>query len=648
MTTLNTIDEMIELLETCDDAYFNEGDGPLSDRDYDTLKRKAFAIQPSHPYFVKIGSSVRGGKVKLPYPMGSLNQIYEGEVSGWVEKYSLHQQNIIVSDKLDGYSCLLIYNNGKFSIAFSRGDGLEGADISRHMKIIPSVPKTVAAEYLVVRAEVIMKEDKFQSKYLGQYKNTRNMMAGAMNAKETELSILQDIDVVAYEIVAGTIGTDTAIQNKSKLEILDLLRQLGFDVVSYMSALGSTLSDKFLSDALLDSQTRSPYVLDGLVATVDNHAKLALQSNSSSLNPEHSIKYKVLDESSILETFVKAVHWEVSKSGYLKPRVEILPVELFGTTVSFATGFNAKFIYDNKIGPGAKITITKSGMVIPLILSVISPMSGVNLKYDEYFAKSLDAVAGKDNWEWNDSGVEVIVKDVDTNEKVIFKQVLDFFETYKIDLLKEATLEAVWKYLPATTYEDYICDICDLTESEWVKLVGKNGSRIYSSLLNRLGNSYPETFFGACKYMGTGFGVRKAKALLRDIYELEDVFTLTEAQIVDKEGFDTKTARMVLAGLPASKLLLDRLCDDLKILDFVVEQKTSEMKDVTVVMTGFRDAELQATIESMGGKVASAVSKKTTHVLTLNPDSGSSKLKKAKELRVPVITPDWFKQEFGL
>jgi len=630
-----SLEEIIELLIACDDAYFNADESPLSDRDYDLLKRKAMSMDRGHEYFVKIGSDVRGGKIKLPYQMGSLNQIYEGEAQEWVKKYSLGNKKVTVTHKLDGVSCLLVYNSGTLSIAYSRGNGIEGADITRHLKAIPSVPKAVPADYMVVRAEVIMANETFSDLYASQFKNPRNMVAGALNRKETDATILKNLSVIAYEIVDAAIGSDKQIHKRTKTETLEILEKFGFAKAEGFQTPASNLTDDFLSKHLELARSRSDFELDGLVITIDDHASIDTQSTSSSLNPEHSVKYKVLDAASVVETFVKAVHWEVSKSGYLKPRVEILPVELFGTTVKFATGFNAGFIKTSGIGKGAKIQITKSGMVIPYIVGVVTPATPDLPDATEFGA-----------WEFNENGVEAVLVDMEA-DAIVFKQVLSFFETFKVDLLKEATLVTVWKSLPVKTYEDAICDICDLTESEWMRLIGVNGSKIYSSLRDRLGNAQPATFFGACRYMGVGFGVRKATALLRDITDLDAAFALTEAQIVDKEGFDTKSARMVVAGLPATKALLERLMD-MNVLNFVEEQRTTEMTDINLVMTGFRDAQLQADIESRGGKVSSGVSKNTTHLLAINPNSGSSKLEKAKALGVKVMTPDQFKQEYNL
>jgi NAD-dependent DNA ligase len=198
----------------------------------------------------------------------------------------------------------------------------------------------------------------------------------------------------------------------------------------------------------------------------------------------------------------------------------------------------------------------------------------------------------------------------------------------------------VWRTLVSRQYDDAICEICDLTESEWVSIVGANGSRIYNSLKNRLGDSSYATFYGACRYMGIGFGVRKAKALLSGVCEQrDDVLNLTVDDIIAKDGFDTKTASMVVTGIPPTIALMDKLCA-MGVLTFVKQETTSEFTGMTVVMTGFRDANLHATIESMGGKVGSGVSKKTTHLLCMDTSSTSSKMLKAREFGAKIMTPD--------
>jgi len=622
----------IELLKQCDVAYFNGDDSPLTDIEYDKLKREAFKENPSDPYFVSVGSLERTGKIKLPYTMGSLNQIYENEIEQWVRKYSLNDCKTVISDKLDGTSIMLVYNNGAFSIAYSRGNGVEGADVTRHVNHIPNIPKTISTQYpyLVVRAECIMKNSVFNKKYLGEFKNPRNMVAGIMNRKESDVEVLKDIEIICYEIV--DIRGDVVLPLRKEFS-LELLKSLDFSVVHYSACFGKDLNDAHLATTLFNVRSNSDYELDGLVVSVDDTRQLKAQSTANTLNPEHSIKYKVLDENSIVETFVTDVEWDISMSGYFKPVVLVVPTELFGTSVKRASGFNAKFIIDNGIGKGAKIRLTKGGTVIPDIVEVIHKVSP-SLPPDNLGA-----------WQFNESGVEAELVDKN-NKAVIFKQVLHFFDTYKIDQLREANLRAVLDVLDADGYDDAIIQICDLSRIEWNNIIGDNGTRIYESIQKRLGNSLPETFLGACAHMGFGFGVRKAKTLLAAIpFSSVRHITIEDFNFID--GFADKTAWRTIEGITPTMNLADKLIAN-GVLNFVEVKKTAELSSVNVVMTGFRDAELHSEIEMKGGKVSSSVSKNTTHLLTLDPSSNSGKSKKARELGVLIMSPDEFKQIHGL
>lgn len=371
MTQDLDFDDIIALLIKADEAYFNStAPEIMTDAEYDRLKKRAFATDPSHSYFSRIGSDIRGGKIKLPYQMGSLDQVYlGGDFQDWLTKYNLLGRNIVITDKLDGISCMAVFRNGELEIAYSRGNGVEGADITRHVKLIKNLPKKLKnIDYLVVRAELIMKVDTFEQNWKSKFKNPRVTVAGTMNRSESNKDIIADIDFVAYEVVATN-----ATPENTKIQQLNMLSSLGFQTVPSLYTVACTsLTDAVMTKILKEARLASPYELDGIVITADE-IDVRPQRGSISLNPEHSCKFKVNDDDSIVKTTVEEVLWEISKSGYLKPRVKVAPVQLFGTTVTYASGYNAKFIYDNKIGPGAVVTITKAGTVIPEILEVLVP-----------------------------------------------------------------------------------------------------------------------------------------------------------------------------------------------------------------------------------------------------------------------------------
>lgn len=631
---MEQLKEIIEFLIEADEAYFNGSNPIMTDSEYDRLKKKAFGLDPSHEYFSVVGSDVRGGKIKLPYTMGSLDQIYENDIQPWLKKYNLIGKEVIDTDKLDGISCMLIYRNGEFEIAYSRGNGVEGADISRHVRHVRNVPKKLKENtYMAIRGELIMSNSKFAESWAEEFKNPRNMCSGIFNRKESVVDQIEDVDFIAYEIVA------TSNPDNKKTNQLLRLKDNGFDIVTYRTFVATDKTDdEFLINSLKKARLESDYELDGIVLTANDIDQLQTKRNSVSLNPEHSCKFKTLPDDAYATTFVRNVLWEVSKSGYLKPRVEIEPVELFGTTVTFATGFNGKFIMENAIGVGAKVKVTKSGAVIPQIVEILAPAPRTGLPDANTFGV----------WSWNDTGVEIVLDDADNNPQVIFKQVLDFFESLRVELLKESSLRKLFDAfdLWELSYDEIVLTILDLKPKEWEMAIGSNGIKSYNSLHRRLQKVELATLMGACKYMGVGFGQRKAKMLLSGTTS-DDVWGLDVASIVRMDGFDVTTAEMVVEGLPDAKKFIDNLVST-GYVTIHEEVKTTELNGINVVMTGFRDEDLTKEIERLGGKIGSGVSKKTTHVLTYDTTSNSGKAKKARDLGIPIMTPEDFKDMFNL
>jgi DNA ligase (NAD+) len=626
------ISQIVESLRSWDKAYFNSDNPVVSDSEYDILKERLRTLDPSNPYLLEVGApEVASRKVKLPYPMGSLNQIPQGEIKDWVKKYNLNKQKIILTDKLDGISCLLVYRDGVLDKAYSRGDGYEGQDITRHVAHVSSVPKKLAIsiEFAVIRAELIMKKEVFLENFSTEFKNPRNMVAGVFNRKEPEERFLAGVDCVTYEIIDYK-DSKGKFYAKTKHGMLGSLTILGFNPVNSDFLDGHELTDDKLERHIIGVKSASPYELDGVVLTVNGYAELETQSSAQSLNPEHSVKYKILDKTAIQETEVVKVHYEISKSGYQKPRVEIKPINIGGVTITFTTGFNGKFILDNGVGPGAKVRMTRSGDVIPYILEV---------------TKKVDPQFPEGEWTWNETGVDILVnKD---NPEVIFKQVLDFFTSLDVELLKEASLKEIFAKFDFTgdKYTNILLTMFDLTETEYEKVLGVNGKKVYASLHRRLENLSMPVLLGSLNYCGVGFGVRKAKALLEQI-TFDELTKATVEQVAELNGFDVKTATAIIRGVPAVVEFMGAAED---FIEFKAEQKVeSALSGIIVVMTGFRDKDLHQKIELLGGKVASAVSGKTTHLLQMDVNSASSKSKKAKELGIAIMTPDQFKDAFNI
>jgi len=371
---MSQINKMIEALKDADDAYFNTHNPIITDAEYDKLYRVAKKTIPHHEYFTGIGSEVRGGKIDLPYQMGSLNQVYEGEIGDWVKKHSLEQYACILSEKLDGTSAMVVYNeSGELQIAYSRGDGIQGADITRHIKNIPSIPNKVSGP-TVVRGEVIISKKNFPTLQANfgrhttgeSYKNARNAIAGIMNRKENPAGVYEYVDFIAYEIIKH--------DGNSKTAMLADLRDDKFLTPATNWLEGQSMDDATLSVVLDRMRTDSKYEIDGLVIDVDLAAKRdQMNPTKDTLNPEYAIKYKIADDSNYAEAKVVDIELNVSKHGYIKPVIVIEPTELVGVTITRCTGFNMRFIKDKMIQPGCVIKLQRSGDVIPFCMGVATP-----------------------------------------------------------------------------------------------------------------------------------------------------------------------------------------------------------------------------------------------------------------------------------
>jgi len=624
------VDMLIEILTKADDMYFNEeGNSFLEDHQYDSLYRYTEAMSPTHVYFTGVGSDIRGGKVRLPFTMGSLDQVYDGEIEDWVKKHNLSDEYIIVTDKLDGTSGMVVYNEfGDLQISYSRGNGTFGADITRHVRKLRSVPKS-AKPGITIRGEVIMEVSSF--KFLQShiktragrpYKNPRNMVAGLMNSKEIKDNAEDFIKFIAYEIV-GDSG--------SKEEQLIELQNMGFEVPFSMAVRGSKLNDGELSDHIKLRKQNSVYEIDGVVLDVNKDEKRkAMVPTRDTINPLYAVKYKIVGE--VVTAKVVEVEWNISKHGYLKPRINIEPVELGGVTISYCTGYNAKYIYDNNIGPGAEVDIIRAGDVIPLCIRVVKP--AVPQMPGSHNPSQIDW-----NWDWNESGVDAILLDVGGNHEVAVKRMIDFFNKIEVPMLKEGNIQKLYDI----GYNN-IESIIMASNAELIRVLGENGNKVFNGLKEKLNNMPLYKIIGAYSNE-RGIGVRRMKklqsALGVELVKCDDV-----SLIANTKGFDTRTAEQTVKVIREFNKFFANVSDFITISE--ESSVGTTFANEKVCMTGFRDKELAAAVEAQGGTIQSSVSGKTTLVVCKDPNSNSDKIKKARQNGILVIGIDELKERLNV
>jgi len=460
------------------------------------------------------------------------------------------------------------------------------------------------------------------------------MVAGLMNAKDNDPEVYKHLVFVAYTIVNQV--------DMSHQEQIHKLQEEKFETPYARWVLGTQLTDDYLTGYLDGRREHSFYEIDGLVLDVAAVWKRNIMNPTrETLNPAYSVKYKVASADNVAITTVKMVEWNISKDALIKPRVHIEPVDLMGVTLRHASGFNAKFIYDNGVGPGAKVQITRSGDVIPFIQKVV----------ERAVPQMPGMVPEQVNWIWNwttnDDGVQVDAKleTPEEHDEVVLQQLLHFATTLDIEHLKEGTIR---KMASLHEYHDFMhasLTMLQYSEEDWKSGVGANGRKIYASIQKKLNNMPLYLLMGALPFFDRGVGTRKFKKLIRilKIKNVGELGMLNKAQITIVDGFELKTAYKIMNGMNDFFSFLHALTDYVT-LDVPVEDTDGAMTGEKIVFTGFRDKELKALVEAEGGTIQSGFSGKTTIVVTKNPKSNSGKIKKARERGTRIVGLDEFKE----
>jgi len=347
--------ELVELLINADNNYYNLGIPTLTDTQYDDIKDYLKTIDKKNNYFKRIGADVIGdNKVKLPFFLGSQDKIKDDDknLQKWLKKYN-NPSSYVISEKLDGISCLISVNNQSIHI-YTRGNGIYGQDITHLKNYINGLPDFTNKTF-AVRGELIISKINWL-KINDKGSNPRNVVAGIINSKIIDKKIASLIDFIVYDVIQPRTNIQTALLYAKNME---------FNIVHYITT--DRLSIPILYNLFKEWKEQSLYEIDGLVITHNDIYKL-----KNGENPKYSFAFKSLQMQQQINVIVNDIEWNVSKDKYLKPIVKFNEIKLNGVKIKQATGFNADYIVSNCIGIGSEIIIIRSGDVIPYIKEVIT------------------------------------------------------------------------------------------------------------------------------------------------------------------------------------------------------------------------------------------------------------------------------------
>lgn len=646
------IRELVNKLNEYSKAYYVLDAPKISDKEYDELYDELLRLEEQSGIILPDSPTQRVGGDPLPCfePHTHINRLWSldkvctrEDLIDWgrrVERIAESQQlpkvKYALEYKFDGLTINLTYEGGRLITGATRGNGIVGEDITPQIKTIRTVPLTIPFKgKMEVQGECYMKLsvlDEINKTTDEKLKNARNAAAGALRNLDPRITAKRRLDCYCYNV-----GYIEGKKLETQDEMLGFLRENGFTVSDYLVFCDDieTVCDEI--DKAEESRPHLDFLIDGMVVKVRDFATREALGATEKF-PRWAMAFKFAAEETT--TTVRDITWEVGRTGKLTPRASFDPVELAGATIRHATLNNFDDIRRKRVGIGSRVFIRRSNDVIPEILSAVEgdvperqvekptvcPACGAHVEHRGvhlYCTNSLSCapqIAGRlAHYASRDA------MDIDTFSE---KTAALFVEELKL------------KSIP---------DLYDLGPQDYMGLQGF-GERRINNLMAAIERSKDCTLGAFIFAIGIpNVGAKTAKDLARRFGTIEALRSATVEQLTEVPDVGEIVARSIVEFFadPSIATQVDRLlAHGVKPRPEEVQQD-SPISGKTIVVTGTLEKldrrQAEALIESLGGKAAGSVSKKTDYVLA--GESAGSKLTKARELGVRVLNEQEF---FGL
>ena len=614
--------QLADMVKVANDYYYNTKTSLLTDNEYDIVKEYLERKFPKNAVLDAIGAPIIKNKVKLPYEMASMDKIKPdtNAVVSWMKKY---KGPYVISCKLDGVSGLYT-TEGDTPKLYTRGDGTVGQDISHLLKVL-DLPKESG---IVVRGEFIIPKKVFDEKYKNDFANPRNLVSGIVNAKTID-SKAKDLHFVTYEVIRPVLKPSDQMAK---------LVELKHEVVRNKTI--PEISNDILSSILVEWRGNYEYEIDGIIVSDDN-----IYPRQSG-NPDHAFAFKMVLSEQMAEAKVIDVIWSASKDGYLKPRVRIEPIKLGGVTIEYATGFNGKFIEDNKIGIGALIQIIRSGDVIPHIKSVTMPAEQPKMPLVPY--------------KWTSTRVDIILENAGDDITVREKNITAFFVELEVEGLSSGNVKRIM-----TAGFDTISKILKMTKADFKTVEGfkeKMIEKVFNGIHEKVGKATLLDIMVASNLLGRGLGQRKIKPILDKYPDILSSGENDEEKIKmlrGIEGIGPENAKSFVSNIPTFMAFLKE-CDlegKLSMANISNTQATNIEEKANIdtsnplfgkkiVMTKVRDKEIIEHLVKVGATLEDNIKKDTFVLIVKTHDDVSNKTKYATDNNIPIMTPQEFRVKY--
>lgn len=648
-------EELEVLIKQYDKAY-EKGHPLITDTEYDLLYKelvdleKIYGIGDNSPTkYIEDAKINHLKKVNHETPMLSQEKCHDSnEIKKFIER--TNDSKYVIDLKLDGISIALKYKHGKLIQAVTRGNGHYGYDITAAALKMSGVPKKLKKDIdIEVRGEVIMQEADFEDLNTnGEYSNSRNFIAGTLNALDTNLVKERHLFVCVYDIRSynGFLG-----QQMSTIDAHNLLSNLGFDVVKHWEFSQKEVN-KMIKFCENFNTTIRPIIetkIDGLVIK-SNDEKIIEDLGSTSKFPKSSIAFKF--DSQDRTTILRSVEWQVGRTGQLTPVANFDTIEIDGVEINKASLANIDNINKLDIKIGDTIVVARSNDVIPRIISVV-----------------------KNNRNGNEQQIFVPTKCPVCNTKIIQKGPISFClnnecsakiiskiahfasrDAMNIEDLNEKTIEAIINAdIPLKNFLDIY--YLYLYKDEMMK-IKRFGKKKVENLLNEIEKSKNNYLHQLIYGLGiTNIGLSKSKAIASLFNNADDIRIsyLVKHDFIEKisilDDFGPKIIQDVQEWLDfgINKVML-LSCGKMGVFPKEeIKKKESRLNNKIVVITGELSKprkEVQKELEELNIKVSNSVSKNTDYLIVAdnNSDTTSSKYQTAIKLNIQIIEESEFRK----
>ena len=652
MDELQQIEQLRKTLNEHNYRYYVLDDPSISDFEYDKMLRRLEELEATHPETVTPDSPTQrvGGKALDSFqqvvhrvPLQSLQDVFSPEELSDFDRRvreTAPQAEYLLEPKVDGLSVALEYENGVFVRGATRGDGTVGEDVTENLRTIKSIPMVLerAPSSLIVRGEVYMPRRTFerlneQRELEGQplFANPRNAAAGSMRQLDPKIAAARGLDIVIFNI-QYTDGQQFDTDSNS----LDWLRSLRFKVIDYSK---SEKIDEVMERILQlgDTREKYPFDIDGAVVKLNSLTDRAILGETAKF-PRWAAAYKYPPEQK--ESVVQQIVIQVGRTGVLTPKAVISPVRLAGTTVTNATLHNQDFIRDKDIRVGDTVIVQKAGEIIPEIVSVVKEKRPEGTQPYEF--PVVCPVCGAPV-ERDEDGAHIRCTGAECPAQLL-RNLTHFASRDAMDIegLGPAVVESLVNAgLLKTPGDLYHLDRDRVAELD--RMGKKSADNLLAAIERSKGNDLSRLLYA--------FGIRQVgqkagKILAAKFGTLDALANATQEELTEIDDIGGITAQYLTEwfAAPQSQHLISVLKDAGVNMESHVQPTSDRLSGFTFVLTGELSScsrkEAGEKLEALGAKVSGSVSKKTSCVVA--GDAAGSKLRKARELGVPVLNEQQF------